>query len=56
MDNCYASFTVKLAFFTVFLLTLQTSSAARWRFWFSANDSSIEQVCPSLIHTMSKEA
>jgi len=40
---------VKLAFFTVFVLTLQTDFAPRWCFWFSANDSSIEQVCPTLL-------
>jgi len=37
---------VKLAFFTVFVLTLQTGFAARRCFWFSATDSSIEQVFP----------
>jgi len=36
-------------------LTLQTGFAARWCFWFSANDSSIEQVCPPLVYTMCKE-
>jgi len=36
-------------------LTLQTGFAARWCFWFSANDSSIEQVCPTLVHTMCKK-
>jgi len=29
---------------------------ARWCFWFSANDSSIEQVCPPLVYTMCEEA
>jgi len=43
------SFHVKLAFFAVFVQTLQTGFAARWCFWFSANDSSIAQVCPPLI-------
>jgi len=33
----------------VFVLTLQTGFAARWCFWFSANESSIEQVCPPLV-------
>jgi len=49
-------FIVKLAFFTVFVLTLQTGFAARRCFWFSSNDSSIEQVCPPLVCTMCKEA
>ena len=49
-------FNVKLAFFAVFVLTLQTGFAARWCFRFSANDSSIEQVCPPLVCTMCKEA
>jgi len=30
---------VKLAFFIELYLTLQTDFAARWCFWFSANDS-----------------
>jgi len=38
---------VKLALFAVFVLTLQTDFAARWFFWFSADDFFIEQVCPS---------
>jgi len=29
-------------------LTLQTDFAARWCFWLSANDNSVEQVCPHL--------
>jgi len=29
-------------------LTLQIDLAARWCFWFPANDSSIEYVCPLL--------
>jgi len=33
----------------VFVLTLQTGFVARWCFWFSANESSIEQVCPPLV-------
>jgi len=37
-------------------LTLQTGFAARWCFWFSANDSSIEQVCPTLVYAMCKVA
>jgi len=40
----------------VFLLTLQTGFAARLCFWFSANDSSNEQVCPPLVYTMCKKA
>jgi len=31
-------------------LTLQTDFAARWCFWFSANDSSIEHSCPPLVY------
>jgi len=42
------SFYTKLAFFTVFVWTLQVDFAARWCFWFSANDSSVEQVCSLL--------
>jgi len=45
------SFNVKLTLFTVFILMLQTGFAARCCFWFSANVSSIEQVCPSLVDT-----
>jgi len=30
-------------------MTLQTGFAARWCFWFSANDLPIEQVCPPAI-------
>jgi len=37
-------------------LTLQTGFAACWCFWFSANETSIEQVCPPLAKTMCKEA
>jgi len=55
-DNYCTSLNVKLAFFTAFVLTLQIGFAARWCFWFSANDSSIEQVCPPLVYTMCKEA
>jgi len=47
---------VKLAFFTVFVSTLQSGFAARWCFWYSANESSIEQVWPPLVYTMCKEA
>jgi len=36
-------------------LTLQTGFVARWCFWFSANDSSIEQVYPPLVYNMCKE-
>jgi len=39
----------------VFVLTLQIGFAARWCFWFSANDSSVEQVCPYLVYTMCKK-
>jgi len=38
----------------VFVLTLQTVFSAHWCFWFSANDSSAEQVCPYLIYTVCK--
>ena len=48
-------FNVKFAFFTVFVVTLQTGFTARWCFWFSANDSTIEQVCPPLVYAMYKE-
>jgi len=41
------SFYAKLAFFNELYVTLQTDFAARWCFCFSANDSSVEQVCPS---------
>jgi len=37
-DNYCTSYNVKLAFFTVFVLTLHTDFAARWYFWFPAND------------------
>ena len=40
----YCRFYAKLALFTVFVLTLQTDIAADWCFWFSVNDSFIEQV------------
>jgi len=36
-------------------LTLQTGFAASWCFLFSANDPSIEQVCPPLVYIMCKE-
>jgi len=39
-DNYCTSFNVKLAFFTVFVLTLQTSFAAHCCFLFFTNDSS----------------
>jgi len=55
-DNYCTSFNVKLAFFTLFVLTQQTGFAARWCFLFSANDSSIEQVFPHLVYIMCKEA
>jgi len=42
----------KLAFFTLFLLTLETDFAARWCFRFSADDSSIEQVRPPLHYSI----
>ena len=50
------SFNVKLAFSTLFVLILQTGFAARCCFWLSANIFSIEQVCPTLVYTMCKEA
>jgi len=46
---------VKLAFFTVFVLTLQSGFAARQCFWFSATDSFIEQVFPTLVCTIRQE-
>jgi len=49
IDNYCTSINVKLAFFIIFVLTLQNGFAARWCFWFSANDSSIEKVCPPLV-------
>jgi len=55
-DNCCTSINVKLAFFTAFVLTLQTLGfVARWCFWFSANESSIEQVYPPLVYAMCKK-
>jgi len=44
------SFSVKFAFFTVFVLTLQTDFVARWCFLFSANGFFVGQVCPSLLY------
>jgi len=41
------SFYVKLPFFNELCLTLQTDFAARWCFWFSANDS----FCRKSLHT-----
>jgi len=35
-------------------LTLQTAFAAPWCFWFSANDTSVEQVCQYLVYIMCK--
>jgi len=46
---CCRSFYVKLTFFIELYLILQTDFMARLCFWFSANDSSIAQVCPSLV-------
>jgi len=46
---CCRSFYIKPALFIELYLTLQTSFAAHWCFWFSANDSSIEQICPPLL-------
>jgi len=43
---CCRLFYVKPALFIELYLTLQTDFAARRCFWFSANDSSIEQICP----------
>jgi len=40
---------VNIAFFNELYLTLQTDHATLWCFWFSANDSSVEQICPSLV-------
>jgi len=45
---------VKLAFFNELYLTLQTDFVACRCFWFSADKSSIEQVCPSLLYTIIK--
>jgi len=39
----------------LFVLTLQTGFAARWCSWFSANNSSIEHVCPPRVYTTCKE-
>jgi len=48
---CCTSFCAKPALFIELHLTLQTDFAARCCFWFSANDYSIEQICPSpLLH------
>jgi len=40
---------LKLAFSNELYLTLQTDFAARWYFWFSVNDSSVEQDCTPLV-------
>jgi len=53
-DNYCTPVNVKLAFFAVFVLTLQTGFAACWCFWFSANDSSIEQFWPPMVYAMCK--
>jgi len=37
-------------------MTLHTGFAARLCFWFSANDSSIEHVCPPVVYTICKKA
>jgi len=42
--NYIRLFYAKGALFTVLVLELQTDFAARWRLWFTANDSSNEQV------------
>jgi len=55
-DNYCTLFNVKLALFTVFVLTLQTGFATLWCFWFSANNSSNKHVSPPLVYTMCKEA
>ena len=44
------SFYVKLAFFIELYLTLQTYFFVRGHFRFSANDSSVEEVCPPLYY------
>jgi len=46
---CCRSFYVKPALFIELYLTLQTDFAVRCCFWFSANDSSIEQICSPLL-------
>jgi len=46
--NYFKSFHAILAFSIGFVLKLKTGVAARLCFSFSANDSSIEQVCPTL--------
>jgi len=43
---------VRLALFNELYLTLQTGFAVRWCFLFSANNSSVEEVCPLLPHTV----
>jgi len=46
--RCWSLY-AKLAFFIKLYLTLWTDFAACWCFWFSYNDSSIQQVCPLLV-------
>jgi len=46
----FRSFYVKLVFLIKLYLTLQTDFAVRWCFWFSANDSAVEQVCPTPVY------
>jgi len=46
---CCRSFYVKPALFNELHFTLQTDFAARCCFWLSANDSSIEQICPPVL-------
>jgi len=45
---CCRSFYVKPALSIEVYLTLQTDFSVRCCFWFSANESSVEQICPPL--------
>ena len=47
-----ASFYVKLACVNELYLTLQADFAACCCFWFSANDSSVKEVCPPLVYNI----
>ena len=54
-DNYCTSINVNLAFYIIFVFTLQNGFAARQCFWFSANDSSIQKVFLPLVDAMCKE-
>jgi len=47
-------FDIGLSTWNLHYLTLQTDFEARWCFRFSANDSSVEQVCPRLVYKVNK--